>query len=61
MKRKPIQITSNTDGDGLEALFILCDDGSMWWTCAPYNGCDAWERIADVPQDADPSPLTGRR
>jgi hypothetical protein len=41
----------------MSGLFALCDDGSMWAMCDPWERND-WDRVQDVPQD-DLAPCAG--
>jgi hypothetical protein len=58
MRRKIVQLaaahTPVTDDfpDGLDRLFALCDDGSVWvWRPGYANVVEDWLRLPDIPQD----------
>lgn len=58
--RKPIQLVLKPEGPGapLEVLFALCDDGSIWSLArplAPARSGREWQRLPDVPADANGS------
>lgn len=44
--RKAIQII-----EGLDAIWSLCDDGSVWILSRHYGRDDKWIRIVDIPID----------
>jgi hypothetical protein len=56
MRRKIVQLAAThwpeEDVDEGDALFALCDDGSVWlhhWRFKDHP--EGWERLADIPQD----------
>jgi hypothetical protein len=55
LMRKIVQIVA-TATEGVDTVFALCDDGTVWAHC-PQGDSDGWRRMPRIPQppgESDP-------
>lgn len=63
LPRRIIQITTTCGGEGndVDCLYALCDDGSLWVMINSSESGATWEALTAIPQESTRSTPGGAR
>lgn len=48
--RRAVHVAATTDQDGHDTIYVIANDGSVWYCYRPADGHPAWTFVGDLPQ-----------